>query len=75
MKNDSDKLPPSVAATLLMAISSSLFCGVGILGYVLYKWRNPIWTNGIRFGGLVIGVIMLLLGIWLMKVFINKQSK
>jgi hypothetical protein len=75
MKNDSDKLPPSVAATLLMAISSSLLCGLGALVFVLYKWRDPIWTNGIRFGGLAIGVIMLLLGIWLMKVFIKKQSK
>jgi hypothetical protein len=75
MKNDSDKLPPSVAATLLMAITSSLFCGVGILGYVLYKWRDPIWTDGIRYGGLAIAVIILLVGIWLMKVFMNKQNK
>ena len=74
MKNDSPKIPPSVAATLLMAISSSLFCGLGVIGYVLVKWADPIWTNGIRFGGLAIGVILLLLGIWLMKVFIKKQK-
>jgi hypothetical protein len=75
MKNNPEKLPQTIAATLLMAISSSLFCGVGILGYVLYKWRDPIWTNGIRFGGLAFGMIILLVGIWLMKVFMNKQNK
>jgi hypothetical protein len=74
MKDDPKKLPTPVAATLLMSISSSLFCGVGVLIYVLVKWSNPIWTTGIRLGGLAIGVILLLLGIWLMRIFINKNK-
>lgn len=75
MKNDPDKLPPPIAATLLMAISSSLFCGLGVLGYVIFMWSTPIWTNGIRFGGLAISVILLLLSVWLMKVFIKNRKK
>ncbi len=74
MKDDPNNLPTPVAATLLMAISSSLFCGIGVLIYVLVKWSSPIWTTGIRLGGLLIGMILLLLGIWLMRIFIKKNK-
>lgn len=74
MNKDSQNLPPTIAATLLMSISSSLLCGIGTIAYILLNWGNPIWTNTIRIGGLAVGLVLLALGAWLMRVFIKKQK-
>jgi intracellular septation protein A len=62
-------------AIILMSIAFCFFCGLGTIIYVLYNWENRIWTSALRFGGLGFGIIIILVGIWLISFTRRRNSK